>query len=254
MPWPGLRKRRRKVIKARYMLLAVSLLAFPVTLNYMSPVLPLQGATERVISGSLMLFAALFSAAPFLGRLWCGWACPGGALQDLVASVNGRRPAQKADYVKYAIWVLWFGTIAFLFIRGTGPVRSNFLYMTEKGVSVDEPFKFIIYFFVSALLLIIALAVGKRGACHSVCWMAPFMICGMELGHKAGIPSLHVAIDEANCAKCGLCEKKCPMSLDPVAQALSNKAPLECINCGECVRTCRRGALSFSFGKRRAAA
>jgi len=55
--------------KLRFLLLAVSLLIFPLTLNYMSPVLSLQGAYNGIISGSLLLFAVLFITAPLLGRL-----------------------------------------------------------------------------------------------------------------------------------------------------------------------------------------
>lgn len=112
-----------------------------------------------------MLFAALFSAAPFLGRLWCGWACPGGALQDLVASVNGRKPARGADYVK----IRDPGSLAwnhYFFRQSRRACQVQLSLFDGKGVSADEPFEFIIYFFVSALLMIIALAVGKRGAYH----------------------------------------------------------------------------------------
>lgn len=70
--------RRQRVRKA---LLFVSFLLFPVTLYYFSPALILQGASEGVINGSFIVFGLMFLSALSVGRLWCGWACPAGALQ-----------------------------------------------------------------------------------------------------------------------------------------------------------------------------
>lgn len=125
--------------KLRVFLLVSSLLIFPVTLNFMSPVLSLQAAAEGIIAGSLLLFLFMFASAPLIGRLWCGWLCPGGALQDLVAPINGKKPGRHNDMVKYGIWGIWFGAILyFLSTRGIEGIAP--LYMTETGVSVDEPF------------------------------------------------------------------------------------------------------------------
>ncbi|MFL7809385.1 MAG: 4Fe-4S binding protein, partial [Anaerolineae bacterium] len=65
--------RRQRVRKA---LLYLSLLLFPATLYYFSPALILQGASEGVVNGSMLVFGLMFVAALFVGRAWCGWACP----------------------------------------------------------------------------------------------------------------------------------------------------------------------------------
>ncbi|MGC9357108.1 MAG: 4Fe-4S binding protein, partial [Anaerolineae bacterium] len=62
-------------------LLFLSLLLFPITLYYFSPALIIQGASEGVINGSFIVFGLMLLGALFVGRLWCGWACPAGALQ-----------------------------------------------------------------------------------------------------------------------------------------------------------------------------
>lgn len=76
------------------------------------------------------------------------------------------------------------------------------------------------------------------------------MTCGMAAGSALKVPSLHIAYDEARCVHCGACSRACPMSLDPVASARALKVPYECINCGECVGSCRKGALSFRSSAR----
>ena len=64
--------------KIRKTLLFVSLLLFPLTLNYLSPYVSIDGAMAGVLSGSALLFLLLFVSGLFLGRAWCGWVCPAG--------------------------------------------------------------------------------------------------------------------------------------------------------------------------------
>jgi hypothetical protein len=77
--------------KVRRGLLTVSLLLLPVTLYYFSPALSLQGAAAGVATGSVLVFAGLFLSALFLGRAFCGWACPLGG-----AAGTHRPPARAA--------------------------------------------------------------------------------------------------------------------------------------------------------------
>ena len=91
--------------RLRKALLLVSFLLFPITLYYFSPAIVLGGAAEGVVNASLMVFAAQFVLALVVGRLWCGWACPAGALQDLAMPVNNKRTSFKINWIKWAIWI-----------------------------------------------------------------------------------------------------------------------------------------------------
>ena len=81
--------------KVRRGLLLASLALFPVTFYWLSPAVPLQGAAEGVVAGSLIVFALLFVQSLLLGRLFCGWVCPAGGLQELTALVR-KRPVEPA--------------------------------------------------------------------------------------------------------------------------------------------------------------
>ncbi len=74
-----LRQRTRKA------LLLVSFLLLPITLYYFSPALILNGAADGVVNASLIVFATMFVASLFVDRLWCGWACPVGGLQEVAS-------------------------------------------------------------------------------------------------------------------------------------------------------------------------
>lgn len=237
--------KRQRIRKA---ILLISFLLFPVTMNFLSPYLIMAGAGEGVITGSFLFFGVLLVGSLFLGRAFCGWLCPGGGLQRICISVNGRRVPEKVNWIKYAIWAPWLLGIAFLLWRSGGAYRVDPLYMTESGISVDAPQKYIIYYFVVGLLLVLSLTVGRRAGCHILCWMAPFMVIGAWMGRHLRIPQLRVTADGNRCRSCRQCQEKCPMSL-PVMELVRQGGirHTECILCGECVDSCPAHALHFTM-------
>jgi ferredoxin-type protein NapH len=50
----------------------------PVTINYFSPYVIIDGASQGIVNGSFISFTLMFLSALFVGMLWCGWACPAG--------------------------------------------------------------------------------------------------------------------------------------------------------------------------------
>jgi polyferredoxin len=229
-------------------------LLLPVTLYYFSPAIILGAAAEGVVNASLIVFGALFASSLLLGRLWCGWACPTGALQELATPVNNKRTSHKINWIKWAIWIPWAALIAFLAIRAGGYRAINPLYNFETGVtmtlSADEggPPWYMIYYIILALMIVLPFAVGRRAACHTICWMAPFMILGRRLRNVVGWPSLRLqAVPEA-CIDCKRCTRDCPMSLEVHEMVQAGQMEQdECILCGTCVDVCPKDAIRFPF-------
>ena len=151
-------KKRQKI---RNGFLLFSFLLFPITIFYVSPVLIIHGAFNGILAGSAIVFLALFICAIFFGRLFCGWICPGGALQDICLTVNSNKVSNSLNWIRYIIWVPWMGAIIWGFLNAQ-KIKTSFLFQIESGISIDEPFKYIIYF--SFLLLIIGFSFlgGKR--------------------------------------------------------------------------------------------
>jgi polyferredoxin len=245
--------RRQRIRKA---LLLISLLLFPVTLYYFSPALILQGASEGIVNGSAIVFAVLFLSALFVGRLWCGWACPAGALQEVAAPINMVRTSARINWIKWAIWIPWIGLIAFLAIRAGGYRAIDPLYQLETGLTMALPVDgggppwFMIYYIILILFAGLAILVGRRAACHTICWMAPFMIAGRWIRNRIRWPSLRLRAATERCIDCRACTRDCPMSLDVNGMVRTGDMEAsECVLCGSCVDTCPKDVIRYSFSQ-----
>ncbi len=170
-------------------------------------------------------------------------------MQEIVEPVNNRPVnRKKIDWIKWVIWVPWISLIAWMVIRAGGYSRVNFLHLTETGISVDQPLKYIIYYFVIFLFVILAVFGGKRAGCHTVCWMAPFMIIGRWIRNQFDWASLRLVVNSSACTECNTCTQNCPMSLDVTGMVqIERMENTECILCGTCVDNCTRSVIQYSF-------
>lgn len=236
--------------KTRKIILLFSMLFFPITINYFSPYLIVQGSFAGIVSGSLLLFVGLFAASLLLGRAFCGWLCPAGALQEVCSGIVGKRTSRKQNQIKYWIWVPWLLSIIAGFLAAGGIKQINVIYMTDYGISVSAPAGYIVYFGVVFLILGVSLLAGRRSFCHAVCWMAPFMVIGNTLRRWLRLPGLRLAAVPGQCVSCKRCTKSCPMSLEVNEMVLADRmANHECILCGNCADVCPKDAIRMGFGK-----
>ncbi|KWX76204.1 4Fe-4S ferredoxin [Paenibacillus riograndensis] len=233
----------------RKTLLLLSMLLFPVTLNYFSPYLIIQGSFAGIATGSCLLFAALFGSSLWFGRAFCSWVCPAGGLQDTCSQVVNKPAGSRQNLIKYLIWLPWVLSILAGFVTAGGIKDVNPIYFTDHGISVSAPPAFITYFAVVLLIVSVSLIFGRRSFCHSLCWMAPFMVLGNSLKNKLGYPSLHLEARTEDCISCKKCDRACPMSLK-VNEMVQNRDmnSNECILCGSCEAVCPKQVLRVGFG------
>ena len=237
--------------KVRKLMLIISLLLFPITIWYMSPYLIIQGAMEGIVNGSFIVFVSMLIGSIFFGRLFCGWLCPMGGMQECLTAVNDKNPKQGwKNNIKYVIWFLWILTVILCYIFRKKTVHIDFFYMTDHGISITGIYNYVIYYGVIFLVLIPAVLCGKRVFCHYFCWMAPFMVIGTKLRKILHLPGFHVVADKNNCVSCGKCNKVCPMGIDVSKQIKCDKefGP-ECIQCGACVDNCPKKALAYQYSR-----
>ena len=237
----------------RKLLLIISMLLFPVTIWYMSPYLIIQGAVEGIVTGSFIVFVLMLLGSVFFGRLFCGWICPMGGMQECLFSVNEKAPKQGwKNNIKYVIWTMWIITVIVCCIYRKMELTIDFFYMTDHGISVTEIYNYVIYYGVIVLILIPAVFFGKRVFCHYFCWMAPFMIIGTKIRHFLHFPGIRIMSEKEKCISCKKCNQKCPMQIN-VAEFVQDNRDFgaECIQCGACVDNCPQKALSYGFKRSR---
>jgi polyferredoxin len=230
-------------------LVILGFISFPITMNYLSPYVIVDGAMQGIVNASLILFGLMFLSSLMLGRAWCGWICPGAGMQEIIEPLNSHRvKGSRLDWIKWLIWIPWISIILWLVVQAGGYKSVDFFHLTESGVSVDTPLKYITYYFVVMLMMGIAALVGRRASCHAICWMAPFMILGRWIRNRFGWPSLQLEANTSACTNCKQCTRDCLMSLDVNAMVQAGQMEnSECILCGTCIDHCPSHVIDYAF-------
>ena len=229
--------------------MALAVLSLPVTMFYLSPLLTLQGAAKGIVTSSLIFVVLSAVLAFFAGRVFCGWICPGGAVQEILFPANDRRvPGGWLDLIKYGIAAAWLAALVAFFAKAGGILSVQPLFGIEGGLSLATPVSYLMFYVAMGGMVVFSIAAGRRPFCHYGCLLSPFMTAGRLAGRLAGTPQLHLEAESEKCIDCRLCTKNCPMSLDvnSMVRRGSMFSP-ECISCGACVDVCPKKVISFSW-------
>lgn len=232
--------------KYRKILLLTSVMILGFYLGgFLCPLTAVQNLFLKWQTGYLILFlGALVVPTLIGGRIFCGYVCPFGAMQELLHLKRIRRelPRSWSRYlrlIKYMVLgylvvrVLSTGQII---LQGYTPFNPLF---TWGGL----PLSIAITVIFAGLSLIM-----YRSFCRYFCPLGAF------LGIISRVSFFRIKVS-SRCASCGLCERACPIG------AIAGKSPTvrssECLLCGECVDKCPKKAIAPGLsakgdGKKRA--
>lgn len=234
------------MINKRRLLLFMMLLLLPVTLNYFSPYIIIDGLGNKVLAGAFFVWLSMFISSFFVGRAFCSYICPYGGLQMSVDRILSK-PLKQVRWMRvmrYVLGILWITPIIILTALSIGKAQINFLYLTAGFVSVDNIVKLIGYYVIVFALLILPLLMGKRASCHYLCPMSILNVTGTKVKNMLNIPSLRLTAVSEKCISCKQCNKACPMSLNVSEMVkLNDLDSLDCILCGECCGVCKSNVL-----------
>ncbi len=195
------------------------------------------GISGRLVYSALIIFA-LYA---LLGRVFCGWVCPLGAIQEWVGKLPIMQKAVtgngsfKYHLLLVVLVVSYMGSIPLFEIFSPMSLLNRML-MFGLGVEL------------TLILFIIMLDIhkGKGFWCHQVCPLGAFysLIGRWRL--------VRLKINKQSCTNCGTCWSKCPVGEEVLRPAVNKGSTLlvhaDCTNCGDCIDGCPKKALSFGLG------
>jgi len=170
----------------------------------------------------VLVISIVILSSLVVGRVFCGYVCPPGALQELAYLAPIRRSSSITVKVRLGVFI----AMVFLAVM--------FSFNLTKVLGLPDLFQLVVGpGLVIFLAIIVSSTVVYRPFCRLVC---PFGALSSLLSWK----SVYGVRRNSNCVNCGRCEKVCP------PQVLKERAGSECYLCGRCLATCHKDALRYS--------
>lgn len=188
----------------------------------------------------LVWFLGLIPITYLFGKVWCGWICHLGGLQELIYRKRDKKLLSSEKAQKVLKWVrisLFVILIAQLFIT-----QSNLYKEIDPFKAAFNLYPTNLVTWILVGLLIFSSLFIYRPFCRSVCPV------GLALGWISKIPGASVFKRTDHCTACASCFKTCQINAITRGQysKLNNE---ECIRCGECLDACRKKGLTFGRKK-----
>lgn len=200
--------------------------------------------TVLVISGHsvdwihLLWFLGLIPLTYFLGRIWCGWLCHLGALQEFIfkgnrfelfKSLKAQRIMRTIQIIVFVIWVLYVAISQTNFYCHYDPFKVAFNLFSSHHTG----------YILLGILLISSLFIN-RPFCRTICPV------GFILGLISYIPFARRIRKSDNCIQCKKCTSVCPTHAITYNNKKSSINTIQCIACGECLDSCYFKSLTLS--------
>jgi len=173
----------------------------------------------------LLVLSIVVLSSLLVGRVFCGYVCPPGALQEL-AYLAPIKKIKVPSSITLKVRLIVFAAMIALAVW--------FSFNLTKVLGLPDLFQLVIGpGLVIFLAIIIASTVIYRPFCRFIC---PFGALSSLLSWRSVLGVRR----NSNCVDCGRCEKVCP------SQVLKARAGSECYLCGRCLATCHKDALKYS--------
>lgn len=179
----------------------------------------------------IAILGIIMGTSFIVGRVFCGFACPIGALQELISYINFKSDLKAQKENKYHIDI---SSKVSNKVRWTF-IGVLFLLASIWGISILPKFNPLSGFtltmffpFIGLIVVGIASVFLYRPWCRFLC---PFGAGSSLIGRKATIMYRRTV----DCTDCDLCEKICP----------TNFFPGECYYCNRCVEICPHDAIRY---------
>ncbi|MEN6625067.1 MAG: 4Fe-4S binding protein [Candidatus Sumerlaeia bacterium] len=189
--------------------------------------------------GAMLLIGAL------VGRLFCGWVCPFGFVQDLLFKIPSRKFAlpEWTRYFKYAMLLLGvillpallgaLTNFSFCRICPASALETSTPDLILSGFAMPSTMTLVRFGFLFGFLGLAV--VSTRSFCRVFCPIAAIMAPLNYLCFWV------VKVPETKCLDCGKCDRSCPTDVKPsvrIDKGVSPSRATDCIVCHDCQGSC----------------
>lgn len=184
----------------------------------------------------LLWIGILIVATYLFGRIWCGWLCHLGGIQEflyrspklkILSSDRSQSVLQIIRYAIFAFWVLQLVVMKTNIFCHYDPFKTLFNMMFNNSVDI-----------ILVAVLLLSSVLIYRPFCRSICPV------GVLLGWVSRLPGARKMKIESSCVSCGQCKKECAMhAIKKDNTNIIN--PEICIACGDCKTVCRKGSIKL---------
>ena len=211
------------------------------------------GALQSTLSSreykiSLYVFGLISLFGVIFGRFICGFLCPFGLIQDLLFKISFVKKVRKLKGekflrgIRFLILAVFVIILPMFIIDITGLGKPWFCkYICPVGTleggiplvlmneSLRSAIGFLFKWKVAILIAILFFSIIiYRPFCRYICPL------GAIYGIFNKISFVRYRVDKSKCTKCGLCQKKCELSI----KVYENPNSMDCIRCGKCMESC----------------
>jgi polyferredoxin len=211
------------------------------------------------------LFLAMFIPSLIGRKLFCGWVCPLGALQELVNKIPSKLRFKQFNFTAFnsirmsllVMFVLTFFMVKdqiTMLAEAKGQSATEATWRAYSAYSLYDPINFFEFmhwnldavdttWVVMILILVGSSYLLYRPFCYTACpigaltWLLELVAPG------------RVRVDHSKCNGCGVCVKKSPCPTIAKLIDKNTKVAPDCTSCGECLGTCPTNAIKFGFTK-----
>ncbi len=190
--------------------------------------------------GAFVFFVALAIVG---NKLICGWACPFGALQELVYSLPVLRRLKRRKVPFWLSNLVRAGLFVAMLLMLFGIVGRQRGFVLYHGIN---PFNLFNFQFESASIVVAVVAalllglVVYRPFCMFVC---PF---GLVSWVAERFSLARIRIDRNHCNQCGSCSRACPV--DAAKHRVAGKLwAADCFSCARCLNVCPHDAITYGW-------
>jgi len=181
-------------------------------------------------------------------KIICGWACPFGALQEIIYSIPILRRIKQKKLPFILTNTIRAGLFLFMLLFLFGIIGASKGFVIYHYVN---PFNLFDLDFESlSILLTVIIALGGafiiyRPFCQLIC---PFGFISW-IAERFSI--FRIRIDKDKCTQCGACIKVCPLEAAK-GRVAGNKLPADCFSCARCLNVCPVDVIQYKSVFRKA--